>query len=158
MKKPKINIKPDKFDYMLETIALFELIYLISFPIYYFLEVPKLYAPFGQYEFFIGRRVVLFLPIIGLILYIGFSILKNYPNIFNYPIEVTVENAKKVYKKGIIVIRLLKIAVMFLLAYLNYKLVEIGLGRLQNMPELLLPVILIVSISFIIFSIIWIRK
>jgi uncharacterized membrane protein len=162
MEKPRINIKPNRIDYLFETITIIGLICLIIFPLIYFGKlpdtIPKHFDFHGQPDSFGNKWFIWYLPIIGIVLYTGLTVLNKYHHLFSYPTKVTNENAEKVYKKGIIVIRLVKLTIILLLVYLNLKSIEIGLGQIDKLSGLFLPVFLIVNIGLIFFSIILLRK
>ena len=48
----------------------------------------------GQVDGFGNKGILLAMPIIGFVFYIGLSILQRFPNIYNYPVEVTENNVE----------------------------------------------------------------
>ncbi len=80
--------------------------------------MPKHFNVFGQPDSYANKNIIWFLPALGLILYIGMTILNKYPHVFNYPIKLTNENAEKLYKIGTKTIRFLKIVIIISFAYL----------------------------------------
>ena len=68
-----------------------------------------------------GRSNLWISSLIGLALYIGFSVVQRYPKAINYPCKVTAENADYLHKMGVKLIRHIKVFSMLLLAYGNYS-------------------------------------
>lgn len=162
MERPKLKIQFDKFDYFLETITIIALISLIILPVIFYGKlpdtIPKHFDLYGNPDAYGNKGIVWFLPIVGIILYVALSILCKFPHTFSYPTKVTKENAEKIYKKGIIVIRLIKLTVILLLIFLNLKMIEIGLGQLDKLSTLFLPIFLMVFFGMTVFAIIWMRR
>jgi hypothetical protein len=84
------------------------------------------------------------LPMIGLILYFGLTILNKYPYVFNYPVKVTNDNAEKLYIIGSRTIRLLKVVVSLSFAFLNFRTIEIALNKAEDIGKLYLPLLIFV--------------
>ena len=162
MERSRIKIIPDRFDYIIEILSIIGLIGLIIIPIIYYGKLPEImpkhFDLHGNPDSYGNKGMVWFLPIIGIVTYIGLSILCKYPHKFNYPTQVTEKNAERIYKKGIIIIRIVKLSVILLFNFLNIKMIEIGLHQADKLSVWFLPIFLIVFISMIIFSIIWLRR
>jgi len=60
-----------------------------------------------------GDKITLFLmPAVGTLLMIGITILNRYPHVFNYPLEITEDNALHQYTLATRFIRQLKICIL----------------------------------------------
>ncbi len=162
MERPNLKIQLDRFDYFFETITIIGLISLIIIPFIFYDRLPetmpKHFDLHGNPDAYGSKGMVWFLPTLGIILYAGLSLLCKYPHTFNYPTKVTNENAGNIYKKGIIIIRLVKLTVISLFIFLNFKLIEIGLGQLDKLSVIFLPIILIIFFGMTVFAIIWMRR
>ena len=162
MKRLRIKIKPDRFDYIIESITIIGLIVLFVLCIIYYGRLPDSIPTHfdlqGNPNSYGSKGSIWFLPILGAILYVGLTILSNYPHTFNYPVNITSENAARMYKKGIMILRLLKLIIIGLFLYINFKTIEIGLGISENISTINLPVILAAFFGFAIFSIIWMKR
>ncbi len=55
--------------------------------------IPTHYDGAGQADGFGGKATILTLPLIATILFVGMTILNKFPHIYNYPINITEENA-----------------------------------------------------------------
>lgn len=63
--------------------------------------IPIHWNLWGEVDNYGGRWVVFLLAGIVLVLTIGMFALSFYPQHFNYPVEVTEENAERVYREGV---------------------------------------------------------
>ncbi len=162
MGRPKLKIQNDRFYYLFETISIIGLICLIIIPFVFYGKLPetmpKHFDIHGNPDAYGSKGMVWFLPILGIVLYAVLTILCKYPHTFNFPTQVTQQNAGKLYKKGIIIIHLVKLTIVSLFVYLNLKMIEIGLGQLDKLSGLFLPIILIVFLGMTVFAIIWMRR
>lgn len=111
MARPRINIELKPVDIITELIAILGLVLLIGLPMYFFDElpdsIPRHYGANGEPDGFSEKGIIWTLPIIGVLMYVGMFWLNKYPHIFNYPQEVTKENAKRIYTIGTRMIRTL---------------------------------------------------
>ncbi|MCG6187002.1 DUF1648 domain-containing protein [Maribellus maritimus] len=147
-KRPRILINLTLIDYFFEIIGAIGMVCLILLPVYYFndlqSQMPKHFNTLGQVDSYRNRGIIWLLPAIGMFLYVGLSILNKFPFAFNYPTKVTNENAEKLYTPGTRTIRLLKLIVILLFAFLNFKTLETGLNRATEVGKYFLAIFLIV--------------
>jgi uncharacterized membrane protein len=147
MNRPKLKIKLTTVDYIIEIIGFIGIICLIALPIYYFNDLPdrlpKHFNALGQADSYGNKNMIWLLPALGLILYIGMTILNKYPHVFNYPIKVTNENAERLYKSGTVTVRFLKTVVILSFAYLNFRIIKVGLNEIAEIGKLFIPIFLI---------------
>ena len=147
-----VKLKLKKTDYALEIIGLIGIASLIVLPIYFFNElpdqIPKHFNAMGQPDFYGSRALLWLLPTIGIILYIGMSLMNRFSFAFNYPQKASHENAEKMYAIGKRTVRLLKVIIISSLAFLNYKMIEIGLKETKEIGEFFLPLFLAILFVF----------
>jgi hypothetical protein len=102
-----------------------------------------------------SRGSIWLLPIIGLFLYVGLTILNKYPFAFNYPTKVTNENVEKLYTLGTRSIRILKIIVILSFAFLTFNTINIALEKSTEIGEFYIPILLIflsISVGILIYK------
>jgi uncharacterized membrane protein len=76
-----------------------------------------------------GDKITLFLmPTVGTIIMIGITILNRYPHVFNYPLEITEENALHQYRLSTRFIRQLKISVLLVFWLISLQTRQTALG------------------------------
>ena len=152
-KRTKIPVRLALIDYLLEITGAIGLVCLIFLPICFYNElpneIPKHFNAFGQVDSYGKREFVWLLPAVGLVLYAGLTVLNKFPFAFNYLAKVTKENAERLYILGIRTIRILKIVIILLFAFLNFKIIEIALNKPTEIGKLFLP-ILVTAIAILI--------
>lgn len=133
MGRPRIQVKKTPVDIVIEIIGILGLILLISLPIYYFEQlpetIPKHFGANGEPDGFSGKGAIWTLPIIGVVLFVGLFWLKKYPHIFNYPQQVTEENAERLYTIGIKMITMISAIITCVFAYIMYSTIQTALGH-----------------------------
>ena len=156
--RPKIKVRRDTLDWIMEFIAFSFMVFLIVFPLIYSGSLPdKIPAHFngsGQVDSYGSKATIWLLPVTGLVLYIGLTILENFPQIYNYPVQITEENAAKQYKMATRLMRILKTIVLIIFAFLSYKTIEIALGTGTGLGKSFLPVFLLVTFGVILIYIV----
>ena len=106
-----------------------------------------------------GSKYVLFgLVIIPIILYIGFTVLRNYPHKFNYPMPITERNAAHHYQVSIMLLSWLKLEIIILFSYILWASVRDGLGYAAGLGIWLMPVILVTVVGTIIVAMVRMMK
>ena len=152
MERPKINIKYETIDYIIESLGIIALVCLVTAPIYFYNSLPDNipihYNIHGQPDAYESKQTIWILPLIGLFLYIGMTLLNKIPHLFNYPTKVTSENAEKLYRTGTRTVILLKVISTLIFAYLNFKTISIGLSKSTELGVLFTPTIIFIIIVF----------
>lgn len=150
------DIKPDlnSYDRFLESSGWLTVSLTWIFSLYSYNSLPDVipthFSIDGEADDFSNKSTILILPVIGTILFIGMTILNRFPQIFNYPVKITPENARRQYTLATRMIRLLKlvIPVVFFLITLHITATSNGKSFLPGLW--LVPVILaIVNIPLI---------
>ena len=108
-------------------IEIFSIIILSGFWTYCFITfrdmpdiIPTHFNAMGKADAYGSKNNIWGLPIVSSVIYIGISILNNFPNIFNYPVTITEENAEKQYRWATKLLRILKTVILiifFMIAY-----------------------------------------
>lgn len=144
MERPRIKIELKPIDIVIELIGFLGLILLIGLPIYFFDQlpesIPRHYGANGEPDGFSGKAIIWMLPIIGIIMYVGTFWLNKYPHIFNYPQEVTKENAKRLYTVGTRMLRTLNAIITVVFAYITYSTIQTALGNQSGLGSWFVPI------------------
>jgi uncharacterized membrane protein len=124
-KRPNLKIKRDWLDYLLEICSILILfsIVIVVMVNYSTLQniIPTHYNLTGAADSYGSKNTMWIYPLVAILFYVGLSIVIKYPHKFNYPITITNLNVKRVYKLGIMVIRLIKLLFLVLLFYVSLK-------------------------------------
>lgn len=133
-------------DYLLEIAGLAALLCLIAMPFFFLKdlpdELPKHFNLTGEADSYGGPGIIWSLPITGLILYIGMTLLNRFPHLINYPVKVTADVADRMYQIGTGTVRVLKLLVILSFVYINYQTIRIGLNEASGLGRFYLPVFL----------------
>ncbi len=70
--------------------------------------IPIHFDASGQANDHENKLAIMFLPVIVTLVFIGLTVLNQYPHIFNYPTKITPENAIRQYRNATSMIRFLK--------------------------------------------------
>lgn len=147
MERPKIKIESGKIDLTLETIGVLGLTVTFLLLILNYNDLPEImpghFNAAGQSDGFGNKAILWALPGAALTLYILMTIVLRYPHVFNYPMEITAENAERQYRNAVMMMRVLKTLLVFVFSYLTYAVIQNGLGKMDGLGVLFLPLSLI---------------
>lgn len=83
--------------------------------------IPIHYNSAGYADGFGGKATILTLPLIATILFIGMTILNKFPHIFNYPTNITADNAFRQYTNATRLIRYLKFTIVIIFGLIELR-------------------------------------
>jgi uncharacterized membrane protein len=151
---PKIKLKRTTFDWAVEFIAFSFLTILIVLPLIFLKDLPeKIPIHFnlaGEPDGYGTRLSLWLLPITGAVMYLGMTIIEAFPHIYNYPVEITSENAVTQYRLGTRLIRILKTVILIIFSFLSYQTIKTALGHTAGLGKAFLPIFLLVTLGVII--------
>ena len=93
----------------------------------------------GKADGFGGKGYILPLPIISTILFVGMTILNKYPHVFNYPTNITEENALSQYTNATRLIRYLKFIVVVIFGLIVLQTISYVNGQTSGLGVWFLP-------------------
>lgn len=96
-------------------------------------RVPTRFGPSGTPIAWGPKGSLLPLAALAFVLYTVFTVLARYPHKFNYLVRITEENAPRQYLLTRSVIGWLKVEVVWLIAYIEWKMVQVALGQAQGL-------------------------
>jgi uncharacterized membrane protein len=108
--------------------------------------IPTHFGVGGEVDDYGSKMTLFFLPVIGTLLFIGMTVLNNYPHIFNYPADITPANALSQYTNATRMIRHLKVSItfiMFVTVFMIYNASSSGSGKIGSA---FLPIFIIVLV------------
>ena len=147
MTKLKIEIEPEPIDRIVESIGVIGVILLIGLPIFHYSSLPDIiprhYGLSGEPDGFSGKGIIWTLPAIGLVMYVGMAILNKFPHIFNYPKEITSENAKRQYKIATKLVRFLNTIIVCVFCYITYATIQTVLGKQSGLGSYFTPIFVV---------------
>ena len=132
MGRPVIRNKNTFWGKVSEIILFLFVVWMVLWPICQFARLPETIPTHinirGDIDGYGNRIVVLVLPIVGVLFYVGLSFLQKVPHLYNYPIEVTDDNARVLYALGVQMVRFVKTIMIIMLVYLTYSLICLARG------------------------------
>ena len=133
MERPKIKIPLTTTDRILEVIGALVLVLFWGYTMYHYKELPEIiptrFGAEGKPDGFGAKWTIFSLPAVTSILYIGLTITMRYPHHFNYLVTIPQENAAKQYTLVTRLLRILKLAVLFIFFLLDFQTIQIALGQ-----------------------------
>lgn len=96
-------------------------------------SIPMHYNAAGEADAFGSKSSILGLPLVATALFIGLSILNQYPHTFNYPDKITEENARYQYRNSTRMLRCLKLVILIIFGMATYLTIR---SAHQDTPQL----------------------
>jgi len=112
-------------------------------------QVPIHFNAEGNADRWGSRSILLLLPGVCLLLFIGFSIVSRYPHRFNYPIMITAENAQEKYTLTRLLVSWLKVETILVISYMEWSMLQTAVGEYRGISIWLLPVCIAVLLGTI---------
>jgi uncharacterized membrane protein len=97
--------------------------------------IPIHFNAAGQADGFGGKGTIFTLPLVATILFIGLTVLNQFPHVFNYATDINKENAKKQYINSTRMIRYLKFIVAFILGLISWQTIKIAKGESEGLGD-----------------------
>jgi len=138
MQNPKLNIKLDTYDKVLEILGAASLMLVVMLPFNYYAELPEIipshFDAMGNPDSYSHKMVIFILPSIAFILYMGLHTLNRYPHVFNYPKPITKENAYQQYRAATKLIRMINTIIILGLTFITYSTILAALNQTSGIP------------------------
>lgn len=152
-----MKIKRSKFDVIINIICLLCLVGSAVFLIINWdkisSSIPGHYNAAGEVDKMTDKSSSIILLIVGLIMFIGLSIIEKFPQIWNTGVQVTEENKEKVYRILKSMVETIKLLITLVFSYLA---LQSTTG--ENLPSLFLPIYLMSIFGSLTFFIIRLVK
>lgn len=149
--RPRINLKRSYIDWILEFIAFSSLLILIALPIISLKTLPETipvhFNASGQPDGYGNRSAIFLLPAIGAIMYLLMTVVEAFPHIYNYPVEITPENASVQYRIATRLIRILKTVILITFSFISFQTVKTATGGAAGLGKSFLPVFLLLTFA-----------
>lgn len=104
--------------------------------------IPIHYNGAGQADGFGGKGTILTLPLISTVLFVGMTILNRYPHTFNYPTNITADNALRQYTNATRMIRYLKFIIVVIFGLIALQTFRNVNGQTNGLGVWFLPLTL----------------
>ena len=104
--------------------------------------IPIHYNGAGQVDEFGGKGNILTLPLVATILFIGLTIVNKFPHAFNYPTNITADNALNQYTNATRLIRCLKFIIVVIFGLIALQTIRNVNGHTSGLGVWFLPLTL----------------
>ena len=153
MKRPKLKIEIETIDKIYNTLSIVGLLLLLSIPAYYYGnlpdQIPIHFGADGKADGFGSKNTIWMMPGLGFLMFTGLWSLAKVPHVYNYPVEITEENAAIQYQKGARLIRVLNALIMLVFAYITYKMTRSATGAVADLPHYFTPLFMVTMTTII---------
>ncbi len=117
--------------------------------------IPTHFGVGGEANDYGSKMTLFFLPVFGTLSFIALTLLNYYPHVFNYPCNITTQNALAQYTNATRMIRYMKFAIVFIMlvtVFMIYNAVVTGSGRLGSAFVPIMVVVLVIPLMYFIFK------
>ena len=101
--------------------------------------IPTHYNGAGVADGFGDKWMILTLPLVATVLFVGLTILNKFPHIFNYPTEITAENALRQYTIATRLLRYLKVIIIVIFGLIAFQTIRHANGQTEGLGIWFLP-------------------
>lgn len=148
--RPRIKIELKPFDKLFEVLAwiAFLLIWILTILNYFSLPdtIPIHFNASGHADGYGNKSTFFILPVIGTLIFILLSVLNKYPHIFNYPVNITEENAYRQYSNATRLVRYIKFSVEFTFLVIVWGIIQTAHGKSGGLGVWQLPLTLALNL------------
>jgi uncharacterized membrane protein len=156
--QPSIKIRHTTFDWITEFIAFSFLIILFAIPLIYYNglpdRIPVHFNGAGVPDGYGSRSTLWILPLTGAFMYLLFTIIEAFPQIYNFPVKINPENALTQYRLATRLIRILKAVILILFSFISYQTIRTATKNAEGLGKAFLPVFLLITFGVIVVYIV----
>jgi uncharacterized membrane protein len=156
--RPVIKLRRTPLDWTLDIISLSFLIILIALPLLSYNNLPERipvhFNGAGTPDGYGSRSSMWILPATGAFLWLLLTVVEAFPQIYNFPVKITPENAVTQYRMATRLIRILKTTILILFTFICYQTIKVAGGMASGLGKAFLPVFLLVTFGIIIIYIV----
>jgi uncharacterized membrane protein len=156
--KPNIQIKLSKFDKTLESLSKIVLVIMFCLAVFVYSKspdiIPSHFNASGKPDGFSNKFMIFILPLIGSVIYFGMNQVVKFPNLFNYALPITEENAGRQYELAIRMIRFLQLAMLIIFTVIILMTYLTTIGMTNGLGIWFLPFALFIGMVPVIITLI----
>jgi uncharacterized membrane protein len=120
--------------------------------------VPTHFGVAGSPDAWGSRASLLALPALATAFFVVLSALERVPHVYNYPIDVTADNAPRVYSLARRMVLCLKLILVVALGLVFHISAEVALGRASALPVWFLPAVLAATAGIILVTVVSMKR
>lgn len=128
VKRPKLEIPHELIDWCLEVTALFFMIFCIVFTLIHWNQLPERipthFNILGEADGYGDKASLLAILPISLLIYLSMTILGRFPNVYNYMVKITEENAERQYRLATRLMLVMKNEILLMFALIQLSILS----------------------------------
>ena len=156
--RPRIRPEKEPLDIILEVIGLIGVVAMVVITAVNFhglpAQIPTHFNGAGLPDDYSGKGMIWLLPGIAVILFSGLMLLNRFPFIFNFPVNITPENAERLYRHACRSMRMMNLLLVTMFFYLTWQSIAVAKGISAGLGIWFVPVnvgaILLVSVYMVV--------
>lgn len=156
--RPRIRPEKEPLDLLFEVAGLIGVVAMVVITAinYHGLpdQVPTHFNGSGLPDDHSGKGMTWLLPVIAVILFSGLMILNRFPFTFNFPVNITSENAERLYRHACRSMRILNLLLVIMFFYLTWQSIAVAKGQSPGLGIWFVPVNTIAILIFTIYMIV----
>jgi uncharacterized membrane protein len=160
--RPKIKLTRTKTEVVL---AVFCGAALVFMAVYVFITysrlpefIPTHFGLSGKADGYGPRLSIVAMPVIAAVLFAGLTLLQKFPHAYNYPTEVTGENAPALYRQGRLLLAWMKTEILCMFAFILFAQGSTALGAPVSMFAPLMAFVGVLLGTLIVFVFRMVKK
>ena len=142
-KRPRIKLQLKQTDKIIEIVGWISVVGIWALPLINYFDLPEIipihFNGAGKADGFGNKTHIFILPIISTLLFIGLTTLNKHPHMFNYPSQITKENAVDQYTNATRMMRVLKLVIVLLFGLIVFKTIQNVNGHADGLGTWFLP-------------------
>ena len=158
IQRPKISIPKKTAEKIADVIGIGALLFMVGYLVLNWsslpAQVPAHFGIAGEVDRWGSKYELLILPIIGIGIHILMHILEKKTHLHNYPARLNESNAKEFYVNSRQTLNYTKNICNLLFAYIVWRTVLIGLGKVQGLGMIPFGILLIALFGVVIWNLI----
>lgn len=144
--RPELKIKLTIADKIFEFVGWLLVVFVWGLSLINYSNLPNSIATHynyaGKADAFGGKASILLLPFVATVLFTGLTFINKFPHIFNYPTNITKDNALRQYTNATRLIRYLKLIIVLIFGLILYQTIRLANGQTGILGAWSLPSIL----------------
>ncbi len=142
-KRPRMKLQLNQTDKILEVLGWVSVVGIWALTLTNYSILPEIipihFNGAGKADGFGNKTHIFILPIISTLLFIGLTTLNKHPHMFNYPSQITKENAVHQYTNATRMMRVLKLVIVVLFGLIVFRKIQIVNGHADGLGTWFLP-------------------
>ncbi len=105
-----------------------------------------------------SKSFLLFLPSLSLVLYVVLTVTSRFPHKGNFPVQVTEENAPRLYAMARWVLNITKLQAIAMMGYIEWKMIQTGRENVAGLNPWVMGILVAAAIGTALYGILAMRR